>query len=193
MKVLLEGLLLHFGLFNERFDVVFWFWIGGRGSGSKLREKRLLRGILFNRNSWVLSTVLFWDGDGLFWHMLGWRSKIAWTRCFPVSSLMGLVNIDPRRSITVLSERVVYSFWLVRLLSLVVHIWPDDVDVVDVLSTVTTLSWLVWSNKSSGVPHSTAQGNENWWGVDDTAWSNESRRLWLQRTMSLVMKKEVLS
>jgi len=49
------------------------------------------------------------------------------------------------------------------------------------------------SNKSSGVLHSTARGNESWWGVDDTARSNESRRLRLQRTMSLVMKKEVLS
>jgi len=49
------------------------------------------------------------------------------------------------------------------------------------------------SNKSSGIPHSTARGNENWWGVDDTARSNESWWLRLQRTMSLVMKKKVLS
>ena len=49
------------------------------------------------------------------------------------------------------------------------------------------------SNKSSGVPHSTAQSNENWWGINNTAWSNESRRLRLQWTMSLVIKKEVLS
>ena len=49
------------------------------------------------------------------------------------------------------------------------------------------------SNKSSGVPHSTARGNENWWGVVNTARSNESWWLRLQQTMSLVMKKEVLS
>jgi len=193
MEVSFKGLLLCFRLFDKGLDVLFWFWIGGRGFGSELREGGLLRGVSFNGNGWMLFAMLSWNGDGLFWHMLGWRSKIAWMRCFPVSSLMGLVNIDPRRSITVLSERVVYFFWLVRLLSSVVHVWPDDVNVVDVLSTVTTLSWLVRSNKSSGVPHSTAQGNENWWGVDDTAWSNESQRLWLQRAMSLVMKKEVLS
>jgi len=35
------------------------------------------------------------------------------------------------------------------------------------------------SNKSSGVSHSTVQGNENWWGVVDTVQSNESRQLWL--------------
>ena len=129
-------------LFDKRLDVLFWFWVSRRGSGSELRERGLLREVSFNGDSWVLFAVLSWNGDGLFWHMLGWRSKIAWTRFLPVSSLMGLVNIDPRRSITVLSERVVYSFWLVRLLSSVVHEWPDDVDVVDVLSTVTTLSWL---------------------------------------------------
>ena len=142
LKMSFEGLLLCFRLFDEGLDVWCWFWVGWRGSGSELRERGLLRGVSFNRDSWVLFAVLSWNGDGLFWHMLGWRSKIAWTRFLPVSSLMGLVNIDPRRSITVLSERVVCSFWLVRLLSSVVHEWPDDVDVVDVLSTVTTLSWL---------------------------------------------------
>ena len=49
------------------------------------------------------------------------------------------------------------------------------------------------SNKSSGIPHSTARDNENWWGVDNTVQSNESRWLRLQWTMSLVAKKEVLS
>ena len=37
---------------------------------------------------------------------------------------------------------------------------------------------IAWSNKSSEVPHSTVQGNENWWGVDNTVQSNESQ--WLQ-------------
>ena len=142
LEVSFEDLLLCFGLFDERLDVLFWFWISGKDSGSELRERGLLRGVSFNGDGWVLFAVLSWNGDGLFWHILGWRSKIAWTRCLPVSSLMGLVNIDPRRSITVLSKRVVCSFWLVRLLFLVVNVWPDDVDIVDVLSMVTTLFWL---------------------------------------------------
>jgi len=110
LEVSFKGLLLCFGLFDKRLDILFWFWVSGRGSGSELREGGLLRDVSFNRDDWVLLAVLSWDGDGLFWHMVGWWSKIAWTRFLPISSLMGLVNIDPWRSITVLSERVVCSF-----------------------------------------------------------------------------------
>ena len=95
LEVLFKGLLLCFRLFDEGFDVLFWFWVSGRGSGSELRERGLLRRVSFDGDGWVLFAVLSWNGDELFWHMLGWWSKIAWTRCLPVSSLMGLVNIDP--------------------------------------------------------------------------------------------------
>ena len=143
VEVLLEGLLLCFGLFDERLDVVFWFWVGGRGSRSELWEGGLLRGSSFKRDAGVLFTVLSWDGDGLFWHMLGWRSKIAWTSSLLVSSLIGWVNIGSRKCSRRESwDNEVNSVPVVRLLSSVVHVWPDDVDIVDVLSTITTLSWL---------------------------------------------------
>ena len=142
VEVLLEGLLLCFQLFDKRFKVVFWFWVYRRGSGSKLWEGRLLRGVSFNWDGWVLS-MLSWDGDRLFWHMLGWRSKIAWTSLSLVFLQIGFVNIESRKYLTTLSwESVMCSVSFMRLLSLVVHVWPDDVDVVDVLFMVTMLSWL---------------------------------------------------
>jgi len=139
VEVLFKGLLLHFWLFDEGFEVVFRFWVYGRGSGSKLWEGRLLRSIMFDRDSWVL----FWDNSGLFWHILGWRSKIAWTSLLLVSLWMGFMNTGSRKhSIKVSWESVVYSVSVMRLLSLVVHIWPDDVDVIDILFMIMMLSWL---------------------------------------------------
>jgi len=140
VEVLFEGLLLCFWLSDKRFEVVFWFWVCRRGSGSELREGRLLRGVSFDWDGWVLS-MLSWDGDGLFWHMLGWRSKIAWTSLSLVSLRIGFVNIESRKhSMTLSWESVMCSVLFVRLLSSVVHVWPDDVDVVDILSMVTMLS-----------------------------------------------------
>ena len=143
VKVSFESLLLCFGLFDKRLNVVFWFWVGGRGSGSELWEGRLLRSVSFEGDGRMLSAVLSWNGDGFFWHMLGWQSKIAWISLSLVSLRISFVNIKSRKhSMTLSWERVVCSVLFVRLLSSVVHVWPDDVDVVDVLSTVTTLSWL---------------------------------------------------